>query len=133
MENYIIDAKGHVLPINTQLIDHTKVENYTVELNKFNLEINYDPVPLAANAFSQLQAQMDGYMSRLRKSAEAFDARIIPIGILPTLMHQDLSHQSMTDLPRYRSLSEQLFKMRGEHFKVHIRGDEELFLTSDHV
>lgn len=133
LENYIIDAKGHVLPINTQLIDHTKVENYTVELNKFNLEINYDPVPLAANAFSQLQAQMDGYMSRLRKSAEAFDARIIPIGILPTLMHQDLSHQSMTDLPRYRSLSEQLFKMRGEHFKVHIRGDEELFLTSDHV
>ncbi|WP_144391928.1 glutamate--cysteine ligase [Pleionea sediminis] len=133
LENYIVDMNGNALSINQDIIQASKTQNFTVELNKFNLEINFDPLDLDANAFSSLQAQMEYYLGKLRRSAANFDARIIPIGILPTLQNRDLSSDSMTDIARYRALSNQLYKMRGEHFKVNIHGDDELFLTCDHV
>ncbi len=133
LENYIIDDRGNPLPINMDLIDAAKVDNFTPELNRFNLEINFDPIDFGAHAFGQLQQQMDDYLTKLRQVAKDFNGRIVPIGILPTLQDADLSADSMTDLARYRALSKHLYEMRGEHFKVHIRGRDEVFLTCDHV
>ncbi len=133
LENYIIDQRGNPLPINLDLINAANIDNFTPELNRFNLEINFDPIDLGAHAFSELHRQMEDYLAKLRQVAAEFNGRIVPIGILPTLQDADLSAESMTDLARYRTLSKHLYEMRGEHFKVHIRGRDEVFLTCDHV
>lgn len=133
LENYIVDQDGQVLPINRELIERSNDKSFTVELNKFNLEINFKPVSLGEHAFSELQAEMDLSLGQLRRTAREFNAQIIPTGILPTLQDIHLNREFMTDFVRYRALSNSLLKMRGEDFKVHITGEDELFLTRDHV
>ncbi|MEE4244681.1 MAG: hypothetical protein V2I33_04675 [Kangiellaceae bacterium] len=133
LENYIVDQAGAIKPINQALIDRANKDNFTVELNQFNLEINLDPLPLDANCFSQLQAQLDYYVGYLRRIARMDDAAIVPIGILPTLQKSHLSKQYMTDCTRYQMLSKQLYGLRGEEFQVDICGLEELQVMSDHV
>ncbi len=133
LENYIVDSKGEVLPLNKEIIQAAGSDNYTVELNKFNLEVNFDPLPLNSSAFSSLQGAMTNNLARLDLVASEFDARIVPTGILPTLRESHLTPQYMTDYARYRGLSKFLLNMRGENFHVHIRGEDEIKLTSSHV
>ncbi len=133
LENYIVDSNGDVLALNKEIIEAANKSNYTVELNKFNLEINFEPVDVSNNAFSSLQAEMDYYLGNLRRTAKDFSAQIIPIGILPTLSHQHLTPEFMSDFARYRALSKSLYQMRGEHFQVHINGEDELLFSCDHV
>ncbi len=133
LENYIVDARGEVLPLNREIIHAAGSDNYTVELNKFNLEVNFDPLPLNAAAFSSLQSAMTGNLSKLDLVAREFDAHIVPTGILPTLRESHLTPQYMTDYARYRGLSKFLRNKRGENFHVHICGEDEIQLTSSHV
>lgn len=133
LENYIVDEQGEVLPLNQEIIKSANNKEFTVELNKFNLEINFKPVVLGAHAFSELQAEMDLSLGQLRRVAREFNAQIVPTGILPTLKDEHLKKEFMTDCIRYRALSKSLLAMRGEDFKVHITGEDELFLTRDHV
>ncbi len=133
LENYIVDSHGAVLPINKEIIDSCTDPHFTVELNRFNLEINFEPEVLDANAFSRLQAQMDFFLGKLRRTAKEHDAAVVPIGILPTLKPEHLTPEYMTDYTRYRALSKSLYRMRGENFKVNVCGADELMLTCDHV
>ncbi|HSP06477.1 MAG TPA: CBS domain-containing protein, partial [Acidobacteriota bacterium] len=54
-------------------------------------------------------------------------------GILPTLTLQDLTMENITDLPRYRELNRTLTELRGYDFVVHIKGLDELTLTSNNM
>ncbi|MFL0799599.1 MAG: glutamate--cysteine ligase [Agarilytica sp.] len=133
LENYIVDSQGEVLPLNSEIIKAAGSDNYTVELNKFNLEVNFDPLPLNAVAFSSLESAMTHNLDNLDLVAKAFGAHIVPTGILPTLRESHLTPKYMTNYPRYRGLSKFLLNMRGENFHVHIRGEDEIKLTSSHV
>ncbi|WMS88913.1 glutamate-cysteine ligase family protein [Pleionea litopenaei] len=133
LENYIVDKNGYVLPLNQAIIEAAQDHRYTVELNRFNLEVNFDPIAFKSSPFSQLQTAIEHHHQNLQQTATNFDAEIVPIGILPTLRQQDLDRSSMTDLARYRSLSKQLFNMRGDLFKINITGADELQLNCDHV
>ena len=57
LENYIVDSQGLVLPLNEQIINKSNDKHFTVELNQFNLEINFEPEQVAGGSFSRLQAQ----------------------------------------------------------------------------
>lgn len=133
LENYIVNQDGNVLPLNREIIEKSGNHNFTVELNKFNLEVNFDPVARDAQTFSNLQKEMSGYLNHLEDIAQQFNALIVPTGILPTLKEEHLTPEYMTDFPRYRALSKHLYAMRGENFEVHIRGEDEIQLTCDHV
>ncbi len=133
LENYIVDSGGHVTSLNTEIIDKAGNPNFTVELNRFNLEINLDPVNLDANAFSNLQANMDASLTELKTTASEFDADIVATGILPTLKQKQLTRDYMTDIARYRGLAKYLYESRGEDFYVHICGEDDIQITSDHV
>lgn len=133
LENYIVDSSGQVLPINTQLIKEAQNPNYTVELNRFNLEINFEPQPLSPTAFSQLKKQLDHDQNHLQSIADNYQAKIVPIGILPTLQEAHLMPEYMTDIARYQALSKFLYQTRGKDFRVHITGQDEVQLTSPYV
>jgi gamma-glutamyl:cysteine ligase YbdK (ATP-grasp superfamily) len=122
LELYIIDKDGSPLPIN-ELI-HQKMDDplLTLELNRFNLEYNFTPVIRSKQPFSQMETQMLKALNTLSSAAEKLDARVLPIGILPTLKTNDLGKDAITDITRYHVLAKALRDKRGENFQIHIEG-----------
>ena len=133
LEVYIIDQAGHVAPLNDQIIAACNDEQLQPELNRFNLEYNLSAVPAAGSPFHTLETETNQALDQLTAAASQHQARIVPIGILPTLREQDLSASAMTDQPRYRALSKGLLAMRGGPFKIEIAGAEPLSLTTHDV
>ncbi|WP_299672868.1 CBS domain-containing protein [uncultured Polaribacter sp.] len=103
--------------------------HYTTELALFNLEINLDPFELKKKCFSNIENQLTSLLEKGYKGAEDIENnKIILIGILPTLRKKDLVFKNITPYIRYKTLNRVLKKMRGNDFKLHIQGVDELIL-----
>ncbi len=133
LEMYLINDHGEVSLSNQQLIDDLNDPQYQPELNRYNLELNLDPVDLAGTPFSTLQRQMKAKTDHLEIIAKNRRINVLPIGILPTLEKQHLNIDFMTDLSRYHCLSKYLYKARGDAFKININGDESLSENIDDI
>ena len=132
LEVYIIDENGLTKPINKQLITEVGDPRLSLELNQFNLEYNLSPVDTTGKPFTKMADEMVEVHEAVALSANSHKARIVPIGILPTLTNDNISIDSMTDLPRYRALSNGLQQLRGKPFRVHINGTDPLtFFCND--
>jgi len=133
LELFIIDRGARPKPCN-QLI-HCAVADprLTLELDRFNLEYNLSPVAAAGRPFSRIEQEMVSALQTINRSAGSIGARVIPIGILPTLTAADFGPHSMTPLPRYAALAAALQRMRGEDFSIRIGGAEPLSLDTSHV
>jgi gamma-glutamyl:cysteine ligase YbdK (ATP-grasp superfamily) len=133
LELFIIDRHARPSPRN-QLI-HAAVADprLTLELDRFNLEYNLSPVAAAGHPFSSIEREMLQALQGINRCANEMDARVIPIGILPTLAAADFGPHSMTPLPRYAALAAALQRMRGEDFAIRIHGAEPLSLDRSHV
>tara|TARA_R110001592_G_scaffold963_1_gene5582 strand:+ start:7125 stop:8612 length:1488 start_codon:yes stop_codon:yes gene_type:complete len=126
LELYIVDKNAAPLPIN--LLIHQKMHDpqLSLELNKFNLEYNFSPIEQNSSPFSQMEAQMNMALERLTGIAEQHEARVLPIGILPTLQAKDLGVEAITDIHRYHVLAKAIRDKRGADFKIQIDGIESL-------
>jgi gamma-glutamyl:cysteine ligase YbdK (ATP-grasp superfamily) len=133
LEMSMVGATCRPRPINERVLADMCDPRFTVELNRFNLECNTLPVPLARTPFSSLGKQLDECLRRLRAIASTHDARIALTGILPTLTAEDLESSAMTDLPRYRALSSGIRRLRREPFHVRIDGEDSLDIHCDDV
>ncbi|PKH04487.1 hypothetical protein CXF72_01005 [Psychromonas sp. MB-3u-54] len=128
LELYIIDAQSAAKPINLALLDLVNDKQLTLELNRFNLEYNFMPVMQNKSPFTTIKKQMIELLNSLTYSAKQMQARILPIGILPTLQAKDLGLNALTELPRYHILAKTLRRKRGSDFHLHIRGEDVLDL-----
>ncbi len=133
LETYIVDDKGDVAPINDHILTAMNDSQFQHELNKFNLEYNLAPVPAKGRPFTKMQLETDNAHAKASRVAALHKARIVPIGILPTLSLDNLQSDYMTDIGRYHMLYRGLHKLRGESFKVNINGNDPIQLESDHV
>lgn len=133
MELSIVDAQGKAFPINRAVLNRCVNDHIQLELDRFNLEYNLTPVPLAGCPFSGLQTQLVRALASLETGAHSLGGRIVPIGILPTLQVNELDSSVMSDLPRYRALSAGLKRMKKGPFVVHIDGPEPLAVTCQDV
>lgn len=129
LELYIIDEQAKVKPINAMLLEQSGDDQLTLELNRFNMEYNFIPLINEARPFSKMIQQMQGALGYLSRIAEQHSARILPIGILPTLSEQDLGLSAITDVPRYHVLARALREKRGRDFRIQIEGKDKLDLT----
>ena len=112
-----------------KILEKVNDPHFTTELALFNLEINLDPVILGNDCFSVIKDQLNSLLSKVKKAAhEVGDVRILLAGILPTLKKKDLVFSNMTPFDRYKILNEVLKNIRGEDFKLNIRGVDELIL-----
>ena len=133
LELYVVGEDGNVRLLNEAIADSHGDPLLTLELNRFNLEYNLAPVFGGERPFSELQGQLDRVMRGLADTAAKFDARVVPVGILPTLRHSDIGPHCMTQLPRYRALTRGLQRLGSGVFKVHIQGDPPLQMVQDDV
>jgi len=134
LELYLVDAAGFPLPINRQVLSQTVDPRVTLELDRFNLEVNLRPGPLAGRPFTALRAEFEDTLGEVRRAAATQGARVAVIGILPTLREADLGRAALTGMPRYRALSASIRNRRASPFHVSIHGEKEaLALTWDDV
>lgn len=105
----------------------------TVEIAKFNLELNLSPVSAAGTPFSSIAMEVRDLLDRLSRVAARYDARAVPIGILPSIAPVDVSHDAMTDLPRYRALERAVTRLRCGPAHIRIQGEEPLTIDDDGV
>lgn len=116
------------------ILEHINDSHFTTELGLFNIEANLDPLELKGNCFSQLESDLTGLLSSAHNSAKAIDDnRIILAGILPTFKRKDLVFENMTPHPRYKTLNDVMRKIRGDHFRVQVRGVDELILNHESI
>ena len=133
LEVHLVDAAGRPAPFNREVLAQSIDPRVTLELNRFNLEINTRPVPLDADPFAQLAAQLEDALAAVRSAAGRCGARVVIVGILPTLKEADLGREALTAARRYRALSAGLRRLRREPFTLHISGTDELAITADDI
>jgi gamma-glutamyl:cysteine ligase YbdK (ATP-grasp superfamily) len=133
LELVLIDRTGRPLPLNLAVRAEAADPRITVELNRYNLELNSSPVPLAGQPFTALAGELDVLLARAADAARAHQGRIALIGVLPTLTGAHLDAGAVTDAARYRALGRGLRRLRQGPILIRIAGEEPLELTSEHI
>src|SRR5690606_22957275 len=82
LELSLIDSQGAPAPRNLDVLATAADDHLTVELDRFNLEYNADPFPLAGKPFATLGVQLTGAIELVARAAAAHDARPIAVGLL---------------------------------------------------
>jgi hypothetical protein len=104
-----------------------------LEIDRFNLELNLTPAPLAGRPFAAMASELDQALGIVRRAAAWHGGRVVMVGILPTLGPGDLELAALSDAPRYRALNHGLRRLRQEPFRVRISGADPLELAADDV
>jgi hypothetical protein len=133
LELFLIDGTGGPLPCNRVVRATAADPRITLELDRFNLELNTSPVLLAGRPFGTLGGELTLLLDRARVAAGAHRGRIAMIGILPTLGGEHLGPATMTDAARYRALDRGLRRLRRGPLCITIAGEDPLELVSEHV
>ena len=97
----------------------------------FRSELNLTPVTAAGAPFTVLGDEITSLLRALGPIAAKHGARVVPVGILPSVLPSDVTHDAMTDLPRYRALERAVNRLRRGPAHLRIRGDDSLDIT-DH-
>src|SRR5215207_1359670 len=133
LELFLVDAAARPLPQNQAVRAVAGDPRVTVELDRFNLELNATPTLLAGRPFTALGEELRGLLDRVAAAAAEHGGRVALVGILPTLRRADLQPGVMTELPRYRALDRGLRQLRQAPFHIRITGPDPLELHSDDV
>ncbi len=133
LEVHLVDAHARPKACNEEVMARLADPQVTVEINRFNLEFNALPHLLLGRPFAAMRAQLEQALARLSSAARESQARVVAVGILPTLRPSDLGLQAMSDRARYFALSKALRRRRGEPFRVHIEGTDSLRICCDDV
>jgi hypothetical protein len=133
LELNLIDANGRPVCRNSEVLAAAANPRLSVEIDRFNVELNSTPVALEGRPFTALARELHELLAATRDAASRNGATLVLIGILPTLEPEDLGHQTLSDRARYRAMCEGLRTQRGSAFHVHIEGDDALDFDADDV
>ena len=133
LELFLVDGAARPLPANQAVRALVADARVAVELNRFNLELNCSPAPLAGHPFTTLGGELIALLDQVEAAARAHHGRAALIGVLPTLAREHLGPGAITDSARYRALSNGLGRLRRGPLHVRISGPEPLELTSDDI
>ncbi len=133
LEVSIVDERGLPLPLNRRMLADALDPQLQLEIDRFNLEYNLNPLEIAGRSFTRLHRQLDDAVAAMDRAARKHAGRLAVIGILPTLRKKDLSPEALTNLPRYRALAAGVRRLRQAPFQINIRGEDHLVTTSESV
>jgi gamma-glutamyl:cysteine ligase YbdK (ATP-grasp superfamily) len=133
LELYIIGNEGQPLHVNQEIREQLNDPQITLELNRYNLEYNFNPSLIKDRCFKATQTEAEAAIAKINACAAQWDGKVIPIGILPTLQQSDTGYHAMTPLERFKALTHELTELRGGPFTIAIEGEETLQLAMDDV
>lgn len=129
----LVDESWNPSNLGTEILKDIADDHFTSELNKYNLELNLDPLKLEGSCFSDLHKQLNTLMTAAKDAAAKHKARIILTGILPTISHKYLQLDFMTPVDRYKILNEAIQEIRKDDIELHIKGVDEVNLHHDTI
>lgn len=133
IELNLASADGLPRMMNSQVLERIASRDFQTELAQFNLEVNILPHPLAGRVLDQLAEELRTGLAYADRKAREVAARIVMIGILPTLTARDLVSSNLSEVDRYVLLNEQIRAARGEDFEIDIEGPERLVCGSPSI
>jgi hypothetical protein len=133
LELNLIDPEGEPAMRNAQVLDELADPSFQTELGQFNLEINLKPRLIAERGFEDYEDDLRTSLDRADDRAKLAQARLVMIGILPTLTQGHAILENLSTDPRYRVLNEQIVSARGEDITLDIRGVEALQSHTDSI
>src|SRR6185503_7932026 len=90
VELNLIDDRTRPAPVNRQLLQRLGDPRLSLEINRYNIEVNARPVPLAGSSLAAMETELRHALTKVRAGARDLGARVVPVGILPTLRKTDL-------------------------------------------
>jgi hypothetical protein len=133
IELNITEETGDPAMANAQVIELIADPAFQTELAQFNVEINIPPRTLEGAALADLEANVRADLNRAEDRAREAHARLVMIGILPTLIESQLDGSALSANPRYALLNQQIFANRGEDLHLAIDGVERLSTYADTI
>ena len=120
---------------NAEVLEHIADPDYQTELAQYNIELNVDPRPLPGDEALALEEELRESLTNADNRAQQVGARIVPIGILPTIMPEHFAGDWISDNNRYTALNDSIFFARGEDIYLDIEGPtgERLATYSDSI
>ena len=127
LEAWLVDSMARPAPVNEQFLKTLDNPMVVPELARFNVELNDHPQHLWGSALSRFEASLGATWAQCSRVAAELQARLLMIGILPTVREAELTQENMSGLKRYRALNEQVLRLReGRPLELDIHGREHL-------
>ncbi len=134
IELNLVDADCQPAMRNAEVLAAIADPQFQTELGRFNIEINVAPRRLAERRVQLVRGV--GPRTPLNDAEPAAPrpaSRLAMVGILPTLMPEHVTLDSVSENPRYSLLDQQIFAARGEDLEIVIDGVERLHMVSDTI
>ena len=133
IELNLTEETGDPALANAHVLEMIADPAWQTELAQFNIEINIPPRQLEGDVLSELEAEVRAGLNHAEEGAQKAHARLLMVGILPTLDEGTLDGSVLSANPRYKLLNEQIFAARGEDLHLAIDGVERLSTYADTI
>ncbi|MGK7221456.1 glutamate--cysteine ligase [Kocuria flava] len=107
---------------NAEVLAEIADPEYQTELAQYNIELNVAPRPLPGRAALELEEDLRASLNAADAKARRTGARIVAIGILPTLRPEHYRRPWISDNNRYTALNDSIFVARGEDIRLELEG-----------
>jgi len=124
VELNLVDQRLDPAMRNVAVLDGVDSPELQSELGRWNVELNLPPRPLPGEQGRYLEHHLLDMLAEIEKQAEAVGARVMTIGILPTITEEHLVAERLSPSTRYAALNEQILNARGEPVRLDITGVE---------
>ena len=125
VELNLVDPDGQPALVNTEVLAQIDNPAFVQELGRFNLEINVPPQGLDGDGAARYEVQVREQLNAAESRAAIEDARLVMVGILPTLRPEHMTSEAISSNSRYALLEEQMLLARGEDLHIDIHGARE--------
>jgi len=130
----LVDPLGRPRLINDAVLARLGRADMQHELGQFNIELNMDPRRLQGRVLHELERDLADVFDTSRAGIERLGARLVAVGMLPTLSAEQLTVERISDNPRYALLCRRMRAARHRPFRVRILdGCEPVEFTTDSV
>ena len=133
LEVSLVDQNLRPAAANEELLELADNPNLTLEINRYNLEINVPPVTPPGSPFAELEKSLNDFLLLLQQKGEQIGVQAVPIGILPTLQKRHLARKFMTNQFRYHAMEKSLCGIRGKKYNININGKDRLEMQGEGV
>jgi gamma-glutamyl:cysteine ligase YbdK (ATP-grasp superfamily) len=133
IELNLIDESGAPRMGNDEVLARIASHDFQTELGQFNIEVNVAPHKIVGTVFSELAEELRTSFAYADRKAEEAGARILMIGILPTLTDAHMSLENLSRNERYALLNSEICAARGEDLHLDISGVEQLSTTATSI
>lgn len=134
LEAWLVDQQQQPYPGSEAFLSALNDPLVVPELSRYNVELNGSPQALRGDAFSRMATEISDTWVKCQRVAAGQGARLVAIGILPTLHASDLNLRQMSPLNRYHAMNHQIIESRdGRPVRIEIAGDELLNIAHPNV